>query len=169
MKLFVALVSLIAVANAQFNTHQWGGRSGMVHLFEWKWNDIARECENFLAPNGFAGVQISPPNENIVASNRPWWERYQPVSYKLITRSGNEAAFADMTRRCNAVGVRIYADVMINHMSAMSGIGTGGSSADVNGKQWPGVPFGPNDFNPRCDITDYNDIYQVRNCWSLNS
>jgi alpha-amylase len=33
------------------------------------------------------------------------------------------------------------------------------------GKQWPGVPFGPNDFNPRCDIYDYNNIYEVRNCW----
>jgi alpha-amylase len=83
MKFFVALVSLIAVANAQFNTHQWGGRSGMVHLFEWKWGDIARECESFLAPNGFAGVQISPPNENAIIGGRPWWERYQPMSYKL--------------------------------------------------------------------------------------
>jgi len=29
-----------------------------VHLFEWKWDDIAAECENFLGPNGFAGVQV---------------------------------------------------------------------------------------------------------------
>jgi len=47
----------------------------MVHLFEWKWADIANECETFLAPNGFAGVQVSPPNENLVIANRPWWER----------------------------------------------------------------------------------------------
>jgi alpha-amylase len=47
----------------------------MVHLFEWKWNDIARECEEFLAPNGYAGVQVSPPTENSVIGNRPWWER----------------------------------------------------------------------------------------------
>lgn len=165
MKLLVALLGLVVASNAQFNPNFWGGRSGIVHLFEWKWNDIARECENFLAPNGFAGVQISPPNENIIAGGRPWWERYQPVSYKLETRSGNEAAFSDMTRRCNAVGVRIYVDAVINHMSGMSGTGTGGSSADNNGKQWPAVPFGPNDFNPRCDINNYNDIYQVRNCW----
>lgn len=106
MKLLIVLLGFFALSTAQFNTHFWNGRDGIVHLFEWKWTDIARECENFLAPNGFAGVQISPPNENIIAPSRPWWERYQPVSYKLITRSGNEAAFADMTRRCNAVGVR---------------------------------------------------------------
>lgn len=47
------------------------------------------------------------------------------ASYKLDTRSGNEAAFADMTRRCNAAGVRIYVDILLNHMSATDGVGTG--------------------------------------------
>ena len=36
----------------------------------------------------------------------PWWQRYQPVSYKLESRSGNEQQFTDMVQRCNAVGVR---------------------------------------------------------------
>ncbi len=36
----------------------------------------------------------------------PWWERYQPISYKLYSRSGTEAEFIDMVHRCNAVGVR---------------------------------------------------------------
>jgi alpha-amylase len=95
--------------------------------------DIANECENFLAPNGFAGVQVSPPSENTIISlsgNRPWWERYQPISYTLITRSGSQAAFADMTRRCNAVGVRIYIDLILNHMSATTGVGTAGNTAN---------------------------------------
>ena len=38
----------------------------MVHLFEWKWRDIANECETFLGPSGFGGVQVSPPTENTV-------------------------------------------------------------------------------------------------------
>lgn len=32
-------------------------RSVYVNLFEWKWNDIAAECERFLGPKGFGGVQ----------------------------------------------------------------------------------------------------------------
>ena len=36
----------------------------------------------------------------------PWWQRYQPVSYKLVSRSGDEQQFADMVSRCNAAGVR---------------------------------------------------------------
>lgn len=138
----------------------------MVHLFEWKWSDIAAECERFLAPNGYAGVQISPPNENFLESvnNRPWSERYQPMSYKLITRSGNEAAFVDMTRRCNAVGVRIYADIIVNHMSGMTGYGTGGSYGNAETGDFPGVPYTSNDFNlPRCEIVWW-DAASIRNC-----
>nr|CAI5854313.1 unnamed protein product [Callosobruchus analis] len=28
-------------------------------MFEWSWDDIANECETFLGPKGFAGVQVS--------------------------------------------------------------------------------------------------------------
>ncbi|HSK02394.1 MAG TPA: hypothetical protein VK932_14175, partial [Kofleriaceae bacterium] len=27
-------------------------RTAFVHLFEWKWSDIARECEAYLGPKG---------------------------------------------------------------------------------------------------------------------
>ena len=32
-----------------------------VHLFEWRWADIATECEQVLGPAGFTAVQVSPP------------------------------------------------------------------------------------------------------------
>lgn len=126
--LFLYVISILVSVHAQFDPHQWSNRSGIVHLFEWKWSDIATECEAFLAPNGFAGVQVSPVQENAIVSMRPWWERYQPISYLLTTRSGNEQEFSEMTRRCNSVGVRIYVDIIINHMCAEgSSIGTGNS------------------------------------------
>ncbi|XP_077293276.1 alpha-amylase 1-like [Arctopsyche grandis] len=167
MKLFVLMFLAMAGSTLSYkNPYYWGDRSVMVHLFEWKWNDIADECEKFLAPNGFAGIQVSPPSENIIIGNRPWWERYQPSSYKLGTRSGNEAAFANMVRRCNNVGVRIYIDAVINHMTGGGGsMGTAGTVSQPSQRQYPGVPFGPPDFNhPICTITNYNDRNQVRNC-----
>ena len=54
-------------------------------------------------------LKVSPPNEHVMVHKeyeRPWWERYQPVSYKLTSRSGSEAEFKDMVHRCKAVGVR---------------------------------------------------------------
>src|SRR5688572_32563824 len=48
-----------------------GPRTVFVHLFEWKWADVARECESFLGPKGYAAVQVSPPQEHIVAPGNP--------------------------------------------------------------------------------------------------
>ncbi|VDK83896.1 unnamed protein product [Cylicostephanus goldi] len=53
-------------------------------------------------------------------NDMPWWVRYQPVSYKLISRSGNEEEFKDMVDRCNKVGVRIIVDAVINHMTGVA-------------------------------------------------
>lgn len=140
--------------------------TGIVHLFEWKFNDIANECEQYLGPNGFGGVQLPPVSENVIIENRPWWERYQPISYKIVTRSGNEEEFKSMVDRCNKAGVRTYVDVVFNHMTAKQGDvhGTGGSTADVGARQYPAVPYGPNDFHWACEINNYNDAGNVRNC-----
>ena len=34
------------------------GRDVFVHLFEWKWIDIAIECETFLQYHGYCAVQV---------------------------------------------------------------------------------------------------------------
>lgn len=157
----------IVTCNPHKDPHFVDGRAVMVHLFEWKWNDIAFECERYLGPNGYGGVQLSPVTENVIIANRPWYERYQPISYKFETRSGNEKELHDMIQRCNKVGVRIYVDAIINHMARVNeqNIGTGGSTADPQKFLFPGCSFGPNDFNrPSCGIDNYNDRDQVRNC-----
>lgn len=89
-----------------------------VHLFEWTWEDVARECEDFLGPNKYTAVQVSPPNEHRVLLGRPWYERYQPMSYRLTSRSGSRAELTDMIQRCHNAGVRVYADAVINHMAS---------------------------------------------------
>ncbi|XP_050018213.1 pancreatic alpha-amylase-like isoform X3 [Alexandromys fortis] len=169
MKLFL-LLSLIGFCWAQNDPHTQYGRTSIVQLFEWRWVDIAKECERYLAPKGFGGVQVSPPSENIVIYRppRPWWERYQPVSYKICTRSGNEDEFRDMVKRCNNVGVRIYVDAVINHMcSAGSGAGTNstcGSYYNAHNREFPAVPYSAWDFNDgKCDrdVDDYKNANEV--------
>ncbi len=138
-----------------------------VHLFEWRWTDIARECETFLGPRGYKGVQISPPSEHAIIRSAsaffPWWQRYQTVSYKLDqSRSGTGAELADMVARCKAVGVDIYADVVINHMTAGSGTGSAGSV--YTKYSYPAVPYTQIDFNAPCSINSYAVQAQVQNC-----
>lgn len=89
--------------------------------------------------------------------------RYQPVSYNIVTRSGTEAAFTDMTRRCNAVGVRIYIDLLLNHMSATTGTGTGGSTSNAATRSFPAVPYTNDDFHTPCEI-DWNSADSIRRC-----
>src|SRR5215213_4212458 len=54
-----------------------------VEMFEWRWADLATECEQVLGPAGYRAALISPPQEHAVIAGFPWWERYQPVSYSV--------------------------------------------------------------------------------------
>ncbi len=177
--IFLALV-LILVSIAQNNIPAQAApqaaapsseRTVFVHLFEWKWADIARECETFLGPKGFAAVQVSPPNEHakITDPAYPWWQRYQPVSYTISSRSGDRDAFANMVSRCRAVGVEVYADVVINHMAGGDGTSILGNS--YTKYNYPGL-YSSNDFHwyaPSPDgcqakITDYQNHWHVQHC-----
>ena len=145
-------------------------RTAFVQLFEWKWTDIARECETYLGPKGFAAVQISPPNEHSWITSGdgapyPWWMRYQPVSYSLDTsRSGNRMQFIDMVSRCNAVGVGIYVDAVFNHMTSGSGSVSSAGNDPWGVENYPRVPYGPGDFHATCTVSNYQDANNVQSC-----
>ncbi|KAB0790566.1 hypothetical protein PPYR_15038 [Photinus pyralis] len=168
----IAVILLVTTHRSltQKNPHWWSDRNTIVHLFEWKWSDIADECERFLQHKGYAGVQVSPPNEHLVLPEHPWWDRYQPISYELTSRSGNESEFASMVRRCNSVGVRIYVDAVINHMSGgtQQQQGSAGNTGNPANLAYPAVPYSSWDFHERCSIEggDYqHDAGRVRNCY----
>jgi len=168
---FIAFLSFFVFASSAKSLGNASDGDVIVHLFEWRWQDIAKECEAFLGPKGYRAVQISPPNENSIAHNRPWYERYRPVSYKLQTRSGSEAEFVDMVKRCKAVGVGIIVDTIINHTAGWfadhrSDIGTAGT-------RWSEYNY-PNNYqiydfhfcgrNPENSIRNYHDRWEVQNC-----
>ncbi|KAK7484352.1 hypothetical protein BaRGS_00024357 [Batillaria attramentaria] len=157
----LSLLLLVAATASDFGSpHCATGRTTIVELFEWRWDDVAAECERFLGPMGFCGVQVSPPNENAVVSGRPWTERYQPASYQLTTRSGDEASFRDMVARCNNASVRIYADAVINHMADTSQSGVGNGRND----SWDFNDWGTGCYTGDQRIYNYGDTNQVRNC-----
>lgn len=87
----------------------------LVKLMEWNYNDIAKECTEYLAPNGFEAVQVSPVTEHIIGYQ--WWVKYQPVSAGLDSRSGTEAEFRQMVATCRAAGIQVVVDILMNHMA----------------------------------------------------
>jgi alpha-amylase len=140
---------------------QAGPDSGsMVHLFSWRWPDVALECERFLGPRGYKAVQVSPPNEHV--NDARWWSRYQPVSYRVESHSGTRAQFSDMVNRCRAVGIDVYADVVFNHTASLNGGGTGNAGTVWSLKSHP-MFSSPDYHNLTCSI-DYNNASTVQNC-----
>jgi alpha-amylase len=136
-----------------------------VHLFEWKWTDIAAECENVLGPAGVRAVQISPPQEHsLEPPNYPWSERYQPVSYSVArSRSGTGAELADMVNRCGAVGVEIIADAVINHMTNFPSPGVGSNGTSYSTYNYPGL-YSQSDFHTPCALNNYQSAANVQDC-----
>jgi len=135
-----------------------------VHLFEWKWTDIATECEKVLGPAGFRAVQVSPPEEHSITPSHDWSERYQPVRYNINkSRSGTAAEFQDMVTRCHAAGVDIYVDAVINHMTNFPSPGYGSDSSWYSKYDYPGL-YAPSDFHPACTVSNYADAANVQDC-----
>ncbi|MET7284863.1 alpha-amylase family protein [Streptomyces sp. NPDC005573] len=129
-------------------------------LFEWKYASVARECTTTIGPAGYGFVQVSPPAEHIQGSQ--WWTSYQPVSYKIAGRLGSRTDFQNMVNTCHAAGVKVVADTVINHMSAGSGTGTGGSS--YTKYNYPGV-YSSADFDDcTSQVTNYADRWNVQHC-----
>ena len=136
----------------------------VVHLFEWKWTDIATECETVLGPAGFKAVQVSPPEEHSITPSHDWSERYQPVSYSIArSRSGTGAEFADMVTRCKNAGVGIIVDAVINHMTNFPSPGVGSNGTAYTKYSYPGL-YSPSDFHPACSVNDYTSAANVQDC-----
>lgn len=136
----------------------------LVHLFDWKWNDIATECETVLGPAGFKAVQVSPPQEHSIVPSHDWSERYQPVSYSVErSRSGTGPEFRTMIARCKAVGVDIIVDAVINHMTNFPSPGVGSNGTAYTKYNYPGL-YSATDFHPACAISNYQDAANVQDC-----
>ncbi|MBO0914934.1 carbohydrate-binding module family 20 domain-containing protein [Streptomyces laculatispora] len=129
-------------------------------LFEWKFDSVAKACTDSLGPAGYGYVQVSPPQEHIQGGQ--WWTSYQPVSYKIAGRLGDRSSFADMVSTCHSAGVKVVADSVINHMSAGSGTGTGGSS--YTKYNYPGLYSAPDMDDCTAQISNYQDRYNVQHC-----
>jgi alpha-amylase len=139
----------------------------IVQMFSWPWTSIAAECTSVLGPDGYGAVQISPPQESVVlaASGYPWWQAYQPVAYDLNSRFGTQAQLASMITACHAAGVKVYADVVPNHMTAQLSGGSGDHGTTFpDAYDYPPLYSAADFHSCRTSITNWDDESQVWNC-----
>ncbi|GHH74568.1 alpha-amylase [Streptomyces sulfonofaciens] len=137
-----------------------GAKDVTAELFEWTYASVAGECTRTLGPAGYGYVEVSPATEHIQGNQ--WWTSYQPVSYRIAGRLGDRTAFKNMIDTCHAAGVKVVADAVVNHMSAGSGTGTGGSS--YTKYTYPGI-YQPQDMDDcTSPVDDYADRFNVQHC-----
>ena len=152
----------------------------VLHAFNWRYADVqARAAE--IQSAGYKAVLVAPAYKS---EGSAWWARYQPQDYRVIHHPlGDTTAFKNMIDALNARGVKVYADVLLNHManesfkrSDLNYPGSAilstyaGNTAYYNGIRLfgdlrynflSGFDFG----EARC-IADYSDVWQVQN-WRL--
>nr|WP_234320196.1 alpha-amylase family protein [Streptomyces sp. SBT349] len=157
-----AALPLLAVTPPAAQAAPPGERDVTAVLFNWNFDSVATECTRSLGPAGYGYVQVSPPQEQIQGDQ--WWTNYQPVSYEIDSRLGDRAQFQAMVATCRDAGVGVVVDAVINHMTAGSGTGTGGSA--YTKYDYPDAPYTDGDFHDcRRDIgDDYGDRYAVQEC-----
>ena len=78
------LISLLNAVNCQYTVNE---KSVGVQLFQWPFDDIARECTEFLGPMNYSYVQTSPVQIHVKDAfdgyENPWYIMYQPLGYKI--------------------------------------------------------------------------------------
>ncbi|MBE5315274.1 MAG: alpha-amylase family protein [Xanthomonadales bacterium] len=152
----------------------------ILHAFNWSYDTVeARAAE--IQSLGYKAVLVVPP---LKSEGPAWWARYQPQDYRTIDHPlGNKQSFERMSNALRARGIRVYADILLNHMANESA-----QRSDLN---YPGQRvlntyasnttywnnqrlFGDLRFNflsqwdfgsANC-INNYNDVWQVQN-WRL--
>lgn len=152
----------------------------ILHAFNWPYATVqARAAE--IRSLGYASVLVSPP---LKSEGTAWWARYQPQDYRTIDSPlGNRENFVAMSNALRAQGVKVYADIVLNHMANEAWL-----RPDLN---YPGQRvlnlyaantaywsrqrlFGTLtqnflsqwDFGPATCIGDYSNVWQVQN-WRL--
>ena len=158
---FAVSSAVLALAPNLANAANYESEMVIIHPFQWTYDNIAKECTEYLGPAGFDGVQISQPAEHANKGN-VWWAVYQPVNFNnFTTMTGNETQLKNMIKACNEAGVKVFADAVFNQRPN-DGVGLGGSTYGNN--SYPDG-FNDGDFHHNgCSVGNYSDEWNVRQC-----
>jgi alpha-amylase len=171
MRIALVLWLFVSLSHAQAEV--------ILHTFDWPYQRIGERARE-IAERGYHAVLVAPPLKS--GSDCTWYFRYQPQDLRTIDHCrGNTQDFARMVELLDARKIKVYADVVLNHMAneRNGALDFPGQSALDDYQQrldyWQqqrlfgdlslGL-FGPQHFHEARCITNYNDVVQVQN-WRL--
>lgn len=144
----------------------------ILQVFNWPFARVTERMAEFAAL-GYTHIHVSPPSLSINRSE--WWARYQPLDYRIIAGPlGSEREFARMNDLAETYGIRVIADVVLNHMANPDFARYNMRYTDNPEDLFYPDPmsravyglnflFTPEDFSPSGCIKDYNNRQQVLN------
>ncbi|MEP7366226.1 MAG: alpha-amylase family protein [Acidobacteriota bacterium] len=148
----------------------------ILHAFDWKYNDIGQNAQA-IADAGYRAVLVAPPLKSERSPGCPWYQLYQPQDFRVIDNcAGNKSEFVAMIQALTSKNVRVYADIVVNHMAnernnattfpgsqTLTGYST--NSAFWNAQKLYGNLnnglFSPPDFHDEACIRDYSNPTSV--------
>lgn len=172
LRLTALLLLSAVVGNAQADV--------ILHAFNWPYSTVQARAAQIQAA-GYRIVLVAPAYKS---EGSQWWARYQPQDYRVIHHPlGDTTAFRNMVQALNARGIRVYADVILNHMANEAwkrpDLNYPGSAIlstyASNSSYYNGIRLfgnlsnnflGAGDFGPASCISDYTNVWQVQN-WRL--
>lgn len=148
----------------------------ILHAFNWSYATVEARAAQIQAA-GYKAVMVAPAYRS---EGSAWWARYQPQDYRVIQGPlGDTDTFKRMVSALQARGVRVYADVLLNHMANEAGqrpdlnypgsrvLGIyAGNRAYYDSQRLYGTTtsnfLSASDFGPQRCIADYNNVYEVQ-------
>lgn len=148
----------------------------VLHAFNWRYDTVQARAAQIQAA-GYKAVLVAPAYRS---EGSAWWARYQPQDYRVIHHPlGDTTAFRNMVGALKARGIRVYADVILNHManesaqrpdlnypgSRVLGIYASNSSYFNSLRLFGSLKYNflsASDFGPARCIVDYNSVYEVQ-------
>jgi alpha-amylase len=173
---FVRLICSAALALLTCHVSASARADVILHAFEWSYSGIAAAAHQ-LKQAGYAAVLVAPPMKSEKSSSCDWYKRYQPQDFRVVDGcNGNKEDFVKMIAALGRENLRVYADVVLNHMANERDASTTfpGQEALTEYAQNPSYwakqrlfgdlskgLFGSQDFHPEACIGDYGDPHQV--------
>ncbi|RJX68931.1 alpha-amylase [Vibrio sinensis] len=89
----------------------------ILHAFDWPYTLVAQRAEA-IDRAGYKSVLVSSPMKSKKCPQGTcWWQRYQPQDYRVIDNQlGDTHDFVAMISTLKERGIRLYIDVVFNHM-----------------------------------------------------
>ena len=115
--IYAAIATLLVVVSYTMAPVQAAKADVILHAFDWAYQDVADNAKA-IADAGYKAVLVTPPLKSPKQGGCEWYLRYQPQDFRVIDNcDGNKESFVNAIEALKDVGVRTYADIVVNHMA----------------------------------------------------